>query len=144
MTKVAINGLDRIGRTVLKIVLNTPELELIAVNELIPSDNLAYLLKYDTVDGKYFQPVDSSENSLIIAGKEYLYFQEKDPESLPWKNLNIDVVFECTRGFCQQESLEKHLKAGAKKIIFSAPAKRKANEWGHANQMVKQILCLSS
>lgn len=127
MTKVAINGLGRIGRAVLKIILNTPELELVAVNDLVAPNNLAYLLKYDTVYGKYSQ-VDSNSNSLTIAGKEYKYFQEKDPESLPWKDLEIDVVFECTGVFRKREGLEKHLKAGAKKVILSAPAKSEGIE----------------
>ena len=128
MTKVAINGLGRIGRAVLKIILNTPELELVALNDLVAPDNLAYLLKYDTVYGKYSQQVDSNSNSLTIAGKEYKYFQEKDPESLPWKDLDIDIVFECTGVFRKQEGLEKHLQAGAKKVILSAPAKSEGIE----------------
>lgn len=127
MTKVAINGLGRIGRAVLKIVLDTPELDLVALNDLVPPDNLAYLLKYDTVYGKYPQ-VDSNSNSLTIAGKEYKYFQEKEPESLPWKDLEIDVVFECTGAFRKQEGLKKHLQAGAKKVILSAPAKSEGIE----------------
>lgn len=128
MTRIAINGLGRIGRAVLKIILDTPELELVAINDLVPPDNLAYLLKYDTVYGKYSKQVEYSENSLIIEGREYKYFQSKDPESLPWKDLNIDVVFECTGVFRKQEDLEKHLKAGAKKVILSAPAKSKGIE----------------
>ena len=128
MTKVAINGLGRIGRAVLKIVLDTPELELVGLNDLVPPDNLAYLLKYDTVYGKYPQQVNNNSNSLTIAGKEYKYFQEKDPESLPWKDLDIDVVFECTGIFRKQEGLKKHLQAGAKKVILSAPAKSEGIE----------------
>lgn len=128
MTKVAINGLGRIGRAVLKIILDTPELELVAVNDLVTPDNIAYLLKYDTVYGKYSQQVDSDDNSLTIAGKEYKYFQEKDPEVLPWKDLAIDVVFECTGVFRQQEGLKKHLEAGAKRVILSAPAKSEGIE----------------
>ena len=126
--EVAINGLGRIGRAVFKIILDTPELELVAVNDLVPPDNLAYLLKYDTVYGKYSRQVDRNGNSLIIAGKEYKYFQEKDPETLPWKDLDIDVVFECTGVFRQQEDLKKHLKAGAKKVVLSAPAKSEGIE----------------
>ncbi|HHP7231407.1 MAG TPA: type I glyceraldehyde-3-phosphate dehydrogenase [Xenococcaceae cyanobacterium] len=128
MTRVAINGLGRIGRAVLKIILDTPELELVAINDLVPPDNLAYLLRYDTVYGKYPQKIDFSENSLIIAGQEYKYFQEKDPQSLPWKELNLDVVFECTGVFRKKEGLEKHLQAGAKKVVLSAPAKSEGIE----------------
>ena len=128
MTKVAINGLGRIGRAVLKIILDTPDLELVALNDLVSPDNIAYLLKYDTVYGKYSQQIENNSNSLTIAGKEYKYFQEKDPESLPWKDLNIDVVFECTGVFRTSEGLNKHIEAGAKKIILSAPAKSEGIE----------------
>ena len=128
MTKVAINGLGRIGRAVLKIILDTPDLELVALNDLVPPDNIAYLLKYDTVYGKYSQQIENNSNSLTIAGKEYKYFQEKDPESLPWKDLNIDVVFECTGVFRTSEGLNKHIEAGAKKVILSAPAKSEGIE----------------
>lgn len=128
MTKIAINGLGRIGRAVLKIVLDTPELELVAINDLVSPDNLAYLLRYDTVYGKYHKQVEYDENSLTIEGREYKYFQEKDPQSLPWKELNIDVVFECTGVFRKREGLEKHLQAGAKKVILSAPAKSEGIE----------------
>ena len=128
MTKVAINGLGRIGRAVLKIILDTPDLELVALNDLVSPDNIAYLLKYDTVYGKYSQQIENNSNSLTIAGKEYKYFQEKDPESLPWKDLNIDVVFECTGVFRTSEGLNKHIEAGAKKVILSAPAKSEGIE----------------
>lgn len=128
MTKIAINGLGRIGRAVLKILIDTPELELVAVNDLVPPDNLAYLLKYDTVYGKYPKSVDSNSNSLTVDGKEYKYFQEKNPEALPWKDLNIDIVFECTGVFRKQEDLQKHLQAGAKKVVLSAPAKSEGIE----------------
>jgi glyceraldehyde 3-phosphate dehydrogenase len=123
MARIAINGLGRIGRAVLKLVLDEPELELVAVNDLVPAENLAYLLKYDTVYGKYQKQVKSDENSLIIDGKEYKVFSEKDPEQLPWGNLEIDVVFECTGIFTKKEGLEQHIKAGAKHAILSAPAK---------------------
>ena len=128
MTKVAINGLGRIGRAVLKIILDTPELELIAVNDLVPPNNIAYLLKYDTVYGKYSKTVDNNGNSLTIGDRQYKYFQEQDPQSLPWKDLDIDIVFECTGIFRKQEGLEKHLQAGAKKVVLSAPAKSEGIE----------------
>lgn len=128
MTKVAINGLGRIGRAVLKIVLDTPDLELVALNDLVSPDNIAYLLKYDTVYGKYSQPIENNSNSLSIAGREYKYFQEKDPEALPWKDLKIDIVFECTGVFRTSEGLNKHIEAGAKKVILSAPAKSEGIE----------------
>jgi glyceraldehyde 3-phosphate dehydrogenase len=123
MAKVAINGLGRIGRAALKIVLNTPELELVALNDIAAPDNIVYLLKYDTVYGRYERTVESDEGSLIIAGKRYLLFNEKDPARLPWSDLGIDIVLECTGVFTRREDLAKHIQAGAKTVILSAPAK---------------------
>lgn len=122
-TKVAINGLGRIGRAVLKIILDTPEWDLAAINDLVPTENLAYLLKYDTVYGRYKKEVSSGENKLTIAGKEYPVYKEKDPSQLPWKNLGVDIVFECTGVFTKKADMQKHLQAGAKHVILSAPAK---------------------
>mgnify|MGYP006277402831 CR=1 FL=1 len=123
MTKVAINGLGRIGRAALKILLDTPELDLVAINDLVPADNLAYLLKYDTVYGRYEKEVKAGDGSLIIDGKEYNLLSEKDPSNLPWKDMEIDLVFECTGVFSKREDLKKHIEAGAKHVIISAPAK---------------------
>ena len=123
MAKVAINGLGRIGRATFKIILETPELELVAVNDLVPPDNLAYLLKYDTVYGRYDKKVESDGDSLIVEGKGYRVFNQRDPAQLPWGDLGIDVVFECTGVFTRKEDLEKHLQAGAKFVVLSAPAK---------------------
>jgi len=123
MAKVAINGMGRIGRAVLKIVLDTPELELAAVNDLLSLDNLGYLLSYDSVYGRYEKEVKTNEKSLSIAETEYRFFSEKDPGELPWKELDIDLVFECTGVFRTREALEKHLEAGAKHVILSAPEK---------------------
>jgi glyceraldehyde 3-phosphate dehydrogenase len=123
MVKVAINGLGRIGRAALKIVLDTPELELVAANDIASAENLAYLLKYDTVYGRYEQPVASDEDGLIIAGKKYQLFREKDPARLPWRELDIDIVLECTGVFTRREELAKHIQAGAKNVILSAPTK---------------------
>lgn len=121
--KVAINGLGRIGRATLKVVLDTPELELVAVNDLVSTDNLEYLLKYDTVYGRYEKTVEGRENSLVVDGKEYKVFREKDPAALPWGELGIDVVFECTGVFTNRQGLEKHIQAGARHAILSAPDK---------------------
>lgn len=123
MTKVAINGLGRIGRAALKISLATPELELVAVNDIVLIDNIAYLLKYDTVYGRYDKTVSSESDELTVDGKKIKFFMEKDPARLPWKNLGIDIVFECTGHFTKREDLEKHIQAGAKHVILSAPAK---------------------
>jgi glyceraldehyde 3-phosphate dehydrogenase len=107
----------------LKIALQTPELELIAANDLIPTDNLAYLLNYDTVYGRYEKRVDSSEDALHIKGEKYPVFSEKDPGRLPWGDLEIDTVFECTGIFRTKAGMEKHLQAGAKRVVLSAPEK---------------------
>lgn len=123
MKKVAINGMGRIGRAVLKIALDRPELELAALNDLLPPDNLAYLLKYDSVYGRYDKEVKVEEKGLSIDGKSYRLFNEKDPEQLPWGDLGIDTIFECTGVFRKKEGMEKHLKAGAKRVILSAPEK---------------------
>ncbi len=121
--KVAINGLGRIGRATFKILLDTPEMEVVAVNDLVPTDNLAYLLKYDTVYGRYEREVDHDEEHLIVDGQEYPVYHEKDPAALPWQELEVELVFECTGVFTTREGLEKHLEAGAKRVILSAPSK---------------------
>jgi len=121
--KIAINGLGRVGRAALKIILDTPELELVAVNDIVPTENIVYLLRYDTVYGRYDKTVESDGENLIIAGKPYRYFHEKDPARLPWAGLEVDIVLECTGVFTKREDLEKHIQAGAKYVILSAPAK---------------------
>lgn len=123
MAKVAINGFGRIGRATFKLVLEQPELELVALNDLVPPENLAFLLKYDTVYGRYDKDVHHDENGLVIDGKRYRVFQEKDPSRLPWKDLGVDLVFECTGVFDKREELEKHIQAGAERVILSAPSK---------------------
>jgi glyceraldehyde 3-phosphate dehydrogenase len=123
MARVAINGLGRIGRAALKIILDTPELDLVAVNDIIPPDNIAYLLKYDTVYGRYEKTVEIEDGDLVIDGKRYDFYKEKDPTQLPWGDENIDIVFECTGVFTKREDLSKHVQAGAKFVILSAPSK---------------------
>jgi len=123
MAKVAINGMGRIGRAAFKVILDTPEFELVAVNDLMPLDNLAYLLKYDTVYGRYEKKVEISDGALIVDGKKYLALSEKDPAQLPWGKLGVDVVFECTGFFTSNEGLTKHVQAGAKLVYLSAPPK---------------------
>ncbi len=125
MAKVAINGLGRIGRAAFKIILDTPELELAAVNDIAPTDNLAYLLKYDTVYGRYEKTVEVDGDALVVDGRRYQVFQERDPAQLPWGELGVDIVFECTGVFTKREDLKKHLEAGAKYAILSAPSKSK-------------------
>ncbi|MDX9834982.1 MAG: type I glyceraldehyde-3-phosphate dehydrogenase [Desulfobulbus sp.] len=123
MYKVAINGLGRIGRATLKIILEHPELELVGMNDLLPADNLAYLLKYDSVYGRYDTQVQAGDGHLVVADKKYPLFNEKDPTQLPWGKLGVDLVFECTGIFREKETLQKHIQAGAKHVILSAPEK---------------------
>lgn len=123
MFRVAINGMGRIGRAAFKIVLDTPELKLAAVNDLMSPEDIAYLLKYDTVYGRYEKDVVPGKRLLKVEGVEYQLFGEKDPEKLPWKEMAIDVVLECTGMFGEREDLEKHLRAGANRVILSAPSK---------------------
>jgi glyceraldehyde 3-phosphate dehydrogenase len=123
MAKAAINGFGRIGRAAFKILLDTPELELVAVNDIVPTDNLAYLLKYDTAYGRYDKSVAVEDNDLVVAGTRYQVFNERDPAQLPWGELGIDIVFECSGVFRQSKDLKKHLDAGAKFVVLSAPAK---------------------
>ncbi len=123
MAKVAINGLGRIGRAALKVILETQELELVAINDLVPVDNLAYLLSFDTVYGRYERTVRSEDDTLIIDDKPYKVFHEKDPEALPWGDLRVDIVLECTGKFTRREDMERHIRAGARSVILSAPSK---------------------
>jgi glyceraldehyde 3-phosphate dehydrogenase len=124
MAKVAINGLGRIGRATLKIVLDTPGLDLVAANDIGASDNVEYLLKYDTVYGRYEKTVDASDSGHLTVGDRRLtLLREKDPARLPWKSLNVDIVFECTGAFTKREELYRHVRAGARYVILSAPSK---------------------
>ena len=124
MVKVAINGLGRIGRATLKIVMDTPGLDLVAANDLGTSDNVVYLLKYDTVYGRYVKAVESTESGTLTVGEHRLkLLREKDPSRLPWKSLGVDIVFECTGAFTRREDLVAHVRAGARYVIVSAPSK---------------------
>ncbi len=121
--KVAINGFGRIGRLVYRAGFKSREVEFIAVNDLTDAKTMAHLLKYDSVHGIMDAEVKATSNSLIIDGQELKTFSMKDPESLPWKELGIDVVLESTGKFTDRSGAEKHLMAGAKKVVISAPAK---------------------
>ncbi len=123
MAKVGINGMGRIGRAAFKIILDTPELDLVAVNDLMPLDNLVYLLNYDTVYGRYKKKVELGDKVIIVEGKKILYNSEKDPAQLPWGKLGVEIVFESTGVFTTNEGLTKHIQAGAKMAILSAPPK---------------------
>lgn len=123
MIKIAINGFGRIGRAALKIALDDKRAKVVAINDLTDTKTLAYLLKYDTVYGRYNRQVSYDASNLIIDGKKIPVTAEKDPSKLPWKKLGVDVALECTGVFEKKAELEMHLKAGAKKAVLSAPAK---------------------
>lgn len=125
MARIAINGLGRIGRAALKIILDTPELEFVAVNDIAPIENMAYLIQYDTVYGRYDKEVATDRDKLIIDGKAYSYLSERNPEDLPWGDLGVDIVIESTGLFTKQEDAQKHIKAGAKYVVISGPTKSK-------------------
>lgn len=123
MINVAINGFGRIGRMVFRAGMKDKKINFIAINDLTSTENLAYLLKYDSVHGKLNEPVNHTKNSLIVGKKKIKVFAEKDPTQLPWKELKIDVVVESTGFFLTKELASLHLKAGAKKVLLSAPPK---------------------
>jgi glyceraldehyde 3-phosphate dehydrogenase len=123
MARIGINGFGRIGRAIFKIIRETPDLEVVAVNDIIPADNLAYLLKYDTVYGRYGISVAGTDHNLVVDAQEYPVYNIKDPSQLPWEELNVDIALESTGVFTKPEDLKKHLEAGAKQVILSAPAK---------------------
>lgn len=121
--RIAINGFGRIGRMVARIAMQSPQLELVAVNDLVPADNLAYLFKYDSVHRTYPKPVKAEGNHIVIDGKKVIVTDEKEPAQLPWKNLQVDYVVESTGRFTKAEDAQKHITAGAKRVLISAPGK---------------------
>ncbi len=121
--KIAINGFGRIGRLVYRAGFKSKDVEFVAVNDLANTKTLAHLLKYDSVHGIMNAEVKDTEKSIIVDGKEIKTFTEREPENLPWKELGVDVVLESTGRFTDRAGAEKHLKAGAKKVVISAPAK---------------------
>ncbi|MDD5086588.1 MAG: type I glyceraldehyde-3-phosphate dehydrogenase [Candidatus Nanoarchaeia archaeon] len=123
MVRVAINGFGRIGRLVFRAGMKKKNIEFVAINDLTDAKTLAHLLKYDSVHGILKDEIKAKDNSIFINGKEIKIFSEREPENLPWKKLNIDVVVESTGIFTTKEGAEKHIKAGAKKVLLSAPFK---------------------
>ena len=122
--KVAINGFGRIGRLVFRIMQEDPSFDVVAINDLTDAAQLAYLLKYDTSHRRYkVDEITNDEENIIIGNKKVRIYSEKDPVNLPWNELGIDVVFECTGLFTSKEKAYAHIEAGAKKVIISAPAK---------------------
>jgi glyceraldehyde 3-phosphate dehydrogenase len=121
--RVAINGLGRIGRAILKLVSDEPGFELVAVNDLVDVENLTYLLRFDTVYGRYPKPARSDGGDLLVAGRRVRALRSRDPLELPWKELGVDLVFECTGALTRRDDLERHIHAGAKYVLLSAPSK---------------------
>ena len=121
--KVGINGFGRIGRMVMRLVTNHPEIEIVGINDLCPADYLAYMLKYDTMHGKFSGTVDATENAIIVNGKSIPVYAERDPARLPWKELKAEYVLECTGLFLTKEKAQGHIDAGAKHVVMSAPSK---------------------
>lgn len=120
--KVAINGFGRIGRNLVRSAVNDPELEILAINDLTDPKTLAHLLRYDSVHGIFDARIDVQDNYIILNGKRISVFAEKDPEALPWRELGIRIVIESTGKFVTRDGAQKHLKAGAGRVIISAPA----------------------
>ncbi|MDF3292708.1 type I glyceraldehyde-3-phosphate dehydrogenase [Streptomyces silvisoli] len=152
MPKVAINGLGRIGRVALKILQDVEGIEVAAVNDLVPVDNLAYLLAYDSVYGRYPKLVATDGNALVIDGRTIPVHSERDPAELPWAELGIDLVFECTGAFRREEELKRHLTAGARRVVLSAPARTETiatvvhgvNQVPHEQQIVSCASCTTN
>ena len=122
--RIGINGFGRIGRSVFRLVHEKfSNIEIVAINDLVPAPNLGYLLKYDSVHGRFSKKVEATDNAFIVENKTTHVLAEKDPTKLPWKDLNVDYVIESTGLFTQMEKAELHLQGGAKRVIISAPAK---------------------
>ncbi|MGO1181958.1 MAG: type I glyceraldehyde-3-phosphate dehydrogenase [Micrococcaceae bacterium] len=125
MTKIAINGFGRIGRNALRVIEERhPDLELVAVNDLADPEDLLYLVKYDTILGRYPEPVSLEDGQLRVGDKRITLLQQKDPSQLPWADLGVDIVIECTGRFTSGPDARKHLEAGARKVVLSAPGKK--------------------
>ena len=122
--RIAINGFGRIGRLAFRLMFGQEDFNIVAINDLTGAEDLAYLLKYDTAQGRYTgHTVESTDHSIIVDGKEIEILAEKDANNLPWKELGVDVVIECTGFYVSKEKSMAHINAGAKKVIISAPAK---------------------
>lgn len=121
--KVAINGFGRIGRLTFRNLLKKNDIEVVAINDLTDNHTLAHLLKYDTMHGRFDGEIEATDNHLIVNGKKIAAFAEKDPSKLPWQQMEVDVVLECTGIFLSREKAGLHLSAGAKRVVLSAPPK---------------------
>lgn len=123
--KIAINGFGRIGRAAFKVMMDLPELEVVAVNDIMHIDNAAYLLKHDSVYGKLKEDVKVDGGYLVVGDRRVQFLEERDPAKLPWKKLEVDVTIESTGLFTNREDAEKHIHAGAKNVLISGPTKSK-------------------
>ena len=121
--KVGINGFGRIGRMVMRCCMNHPEIEIVGINDLCPADYLAYMLKYDTMHGKFEGEIGSAENAIIVNGRSIPVFAERDPANLPWAKVGAEYVIESTGLFLTKEKAAGHIAAGAKHVVMSAPSK---------------------
>jgi glyceraldehyde 3-phosphate dehydrogenase len=121
--KVGINGFGRIGRMVFRATVNHPEIEIVGINDLCPADYLAYMLKYDTMHGQFQGEVSSTENAIIVNGRQIPIFAERNPADIPWGKLEAEYVIESTGLFLTKEKAQAHIDAGAKKVVMSAPSK---------------------
>jgi glyceraldehyde 3-phosphate dehydrogenase len=117
--RIAINGMGRIGRLLFRRLIDDEQLKIVAVNDIMPIDNLAYLLKYDSIYGTFPQGIKVDNDAFLVNDKKVIAFQKDDPEHLPWNELNVDVVLECSGKFTNKTAAEKHLHAGAKKVLLS-------------------------
>lgn len=120
--KVAINGFGRIGRLAFRRIQNVEGIEVVAINDLTDNKMLAHLLKYDSTQGRFNGTVDYTDDKFIVNGKEIKTYEQADPAQLPWKELGVDVVLECTGFFTDAKKAQAHIDAGAKKVLISAPA----------------------
>ena len=124
MIKVGINGFGRIGRLVFRAGLDNPEIEFVGINDpFMTPDYCAYMLRYDTVHGQYKGDIKYTEDAIVVNGKEIKFFAEKDPANIPWGNCGAEYVVESTGVFTTMEAAQAHIKAGAKKVVISAPSK---------------------
>lgn len=122
MVNVAINGFGRIGRLALRLMIDNPEFNVVAINDLTDAKTLAHLFKYDSAQGRFNGDIEVKEGAFVVNGKEIKVVADRDPANLPWGELNVDVVLECTGFFTDKAKAEAHIKAGAKKVLISAPA----------------------
>lgn len=123
MTKIGINGFGRIGRMAFRAAINRPDIEIVGINDLLDADYMAYMLKYDSTHGQFSGTVEASDGNLVVNGKKIRVTAEKDPANLKWSEVGAEIVIESTGLFLTQEAAQKHIAAGAKKVVMSAPAK---------------------